>query len=142
MMLWFEHGPDAAATGRSVEMINKYHAHFARSHPDGSADPEDYLYVICMNATLVHNAECLVGMPGFSPRQKRAMHRFWAGIADQFTTPDGWPVTSQVPFPEDFAAMERLVQDYQARPWPVHPPGHLSTSSAIESFTVWWFPRL
>lgn len=40
-MLWFEHGPDAAATGRSGRMINEYHAHFASSHPDGFVDPED-----------------------------------------------------------------------------------------------------
>ena len=29
------HGPDAPAAKKSVGMINKYHAHFARSFPDG-----------------------------------------------------------------------------------------------------------
>jgi ER-bound oxygenase mpaB/B'/Rubber oxygenase, catalytic domain len=120
MMLWFEHGPDAAATKKSVQMVNKYHAHFARSYPDGFANPEDYLYILCLNATLVHAAERSLRLPGFSPRQKRAMYLFWSQLAEHFTTPEGRPITEQMSFPADFEAMETLVQSYQARPWPVH----------------------
>ena len=34
-MQWLEHGPDVPAAKKSVGMINKYHAHFARSFPGG-----------------------------------------------------------------------------------------------------------
>ena len=39
MMLWFEHGPDAAATKKSVQMVNKYHAHLPGRIPTASPTP-------------------------------------------------------------------------------------------------------
>ena len=141
MMLWFEHGPHAPATEQSVAMVNSYHAHFAKSFPDAFADPEDYIYILCANATLVHTAMRRLGLPGMSEKQKRAAFLFWSELATRFTMPDGTVVTTLQAFPDSFEAMEHLVADYMARPWPVHEGGHRSTSSAIEHFAETWFPR-
>lgn len=141
MLVWFEHGDDAAATRKSVGMVNKYHAHYAREFPEGFANADDYVYILCLNATLVETATLSLGLPGFTDTQKRAVHRLWAGIADQFTMPDGRPVTGIEPFPEDFDSMVDYVERYQARPRPVHQPGHLSTTAEIEHFATTWFPR-
>lgn len=142
MMLWFEHGPDSPATRKSIEMVNKYHAHYAKQYPAGFSDADDYIYILCVNATLVHGAMRLMGLPGFTAKQQRAMHRFWSGLAEQFTIPaTGRPVTETTAFPADFAEMEAFVADYDARPWPVNPEGHVMTTAAAEHFVARWFPR-
>ncbi|WP_409332941.1 oxygenase MpaB family protein [Trujillonella humicola] len=141
MLTWFEHGSDAEATRKSVGMVNKYHAHFAREFPDGFANADDYVYILCLNATLVETATTSLGLPGLTDKQKAAMHRLWAGIAEQFTMPDGSPVTNLEPFPDSFDGMVTYVEEYQARPWPVHQPGHQATTAEIEHFATTWFPR-
>lgn len=141
MLLWFEHGPDSAATKKSVAMVNKYHAHFAHDYPNGFSEPEDYIYILCMNATLMHVASRSLGLPGFSPTQQRASYLFWSGITNQFTMPDGRPVTELTSFPESFAAMVDYVKDYQARPWPVHQPSRSGTLAGADRFAETWFPR-
>lgn len=45
MMVWLEHGPDALATQQSVELVNKYHAHFSKDYPMGFDNVEDYIYI-------------------------------------------------------------------------------------------------
>jgi hypothetical protein len=77
---------------------------------------------------------------GFTEKQKQAFYVLWSRLADHFTMPDDTPVTNLATFPADFDAMVRYVDDYQARPWPVHPPGHDSTTSAIEHFAKRFFP--
>ncbi|MDQ1105641.1 oxygenase MpaB family protein [Nocardioides zeae] len=142
LMMWFEHGPADAVTTASVGMVNKYHAHFARDFPQGFASPEDYVYILCLNATFFHSTARRLGMPGFSEAQQRATWEFWSRLAAHFTVATtGRPALDATAFPGDFDQMVQLVEDYQARPWPVHRPGHLSTTSAIENFARTWFPR-
>lgn len=141
MIVWLEHGAHAAATKRSVGMVNKYHAHFAREFPDGFANAGDYVYILCLNATLVETATRSLGLRGFTGKQKRAVHRLWAELAEEFTMPDGRPVTRDESFPHSFDGMLEYVEQYQARPWPVHQPGHESTTAEIEHFATTWFPR-
>lgn len=140
LMVWFEHGANAPATAKSVEMVNKYHAHFASEYPSSFADPEDYIYILCLNATEVFSAMRLIGLPGLSEKQKRAFYVLWSQLARHFTMANGTPVTDLATFPADFDSMVRYVEHYQARPWPVHPPGHDSTTSAIEHFASRFFP--
>ncbi|WP_055477293.1 oxygenase MpaB family protein, partial [Gordonia sp. HS-NH1] len=141
MLTWLEHGAQAMATHRSIEMVNKYHAHYAAEYPSGFDDVEDYIYILCLNATLVNTAQKRLGLSGFDAKQRHAMHRLWAGVADNFTLPDGRSVTDIAPFPESYEAMEQLVSDYIDRPWPVHQPSHISTAGGIERFASTWFPR-
>ena len=141
MLAWFEHGPDAPATQKSIDMVNRYHAHFARSYPDSFAEVDDYLYILCLNATLVNTAITSLGLSGFSEKERTAAHRLWSEIAARFRMADGRPVTEVQPFPESYRAMEECVEEYLARPWPLHDNGHRSTTAAIEYFAVTWFPR-
>ncbi|ASR03037.1 MULTISPECIES: oxygenase MpaB family protein [Mycobacteriales] len=141
LLLWFEHGPDAAATKKSISMVNKYHAHFARDYPTGFSDPEDYIYILCLNATLVHIASTSLGLRGFTPKQQRAAYLFWSDITDQFTTPAGQSVTELAQFPASFADMVAYVHDYQHRPWPVHAPSRDGTLAGADRFAATWFPR-
>lgn len=141
MLEWLEHGPDAEPAQRSVDMVNRYHATYARDFPSGFSDPVDYVYILCLNATLVEVATRSLGLRGLSDRQQRAMHKLWIGIADRFTMPDGRSVTDLESFPTSFEGMVDYVESYQARPWPVHEPGHISTEAEIEHFATTWFPR-
>lgn len=142
LLMWVEHGPNNAVTQASVGMVNKYHSHFARFYPGGFAKAEDYIYIICLNATLFHRASCSLGLNGLSPKEQRAAWLFWSQVAHQFDmAASGDPVTQHADFPPSFADMVTLVEDYISRPWPVHQPGHESTTSAIEHFATTWFPR-
>ena len=142
MLLWFEHGPDAPVTRKSVEMVNRYHTHFAREFPASFADPDDYLYVLCVNAVLVHRCMRSLGLPGFTAKQQRATYLFWSRLADLFTLADGGqPITELVAFPAGFDAMLAFVDAYEARPWPVNDDGRRSTRTVTEDFATRWFPR-
>lgn len=142
LMMWFEHGPSDAVTIASVDTINKYHAHFAGTYPEGFAHSDDYIYILCLNATLFHTAALQLRLPGFTAKQKRAAWLFWSQLAHHFTLGTTGEKASELSdFPADFDAMVELVESYQQRPWPVHPAGHESTTSAIENFAHTWFPR-
>ena len=142
LMMWFEHGPSDAVTIASVDTVNKYHAHFARTYPEGFAQSDDYIYILCLNATLFHTAALQLRLPGFTAKQKRAAWIFWSQLADHFTLgTTGEKASDLSGFPTDFDAMVELVESYQERPWPVHAAGHESTISAIENFARTWFPR-
>lgn len=140
MITWLEHGPDAFATRRSVEMVNAYHKHYSNEYPMGFDDVEDYIYILCLNATLVNFAQKLVGEPGLDKKQQHAIHRVWSGVADSFTMPDGRSVTEVVPFPASYDGMEQCVRSYQQRSWPVHEPSRISTTAGIERFARTYFP--
>ena len=141
MMLWFEHGPEAPATRKSVQMVNKYHAHFAKEYPDSFADADDYIYILCVNAILVHRCMRSLGLPGFTAKQQRAMYLFWSRLAELFTGTDGRPVTESTAFPPGFEQMVAFVEEYEARPWPVNQSGRQSTPVVTEEFATRWFPR-
>lgn len=141
LMAWFEHGPNTPAARKSVDMVNKYHAHFARSYPASFAEIDDYIYILCLNATLVNTAITSLGLPGFSEKERDAAHRLWSGLAEHFQMANGQPVTEVKPFPSSYHAMEECVEEYLGLPWPVHSNGHRSTAAAIDNFAVTWFPR-
>ncbi|NWJ72710.1 DUF2236 domain-containing protein [Pseudonocardia sp. ICBG1122] len=141
LLQWFEHGADAAATVKSIEIVNNYHARHARRYPTGFDRVEDYTYILCLNATAVDSSVRSLGLPGFDATQRRAAHLFWSRLATRFTLPDGTSVTELERFPDSYDAMLDYVEQYQRRPWPVHEPGHLSTTAAIEHFADTWFPR-
>jgi hypothetical protein len=142
LMTWFEHGPESPVTQASVEMVNGYHAHFARDYPQGFDKIDDYIYILCLNATGVNSSMVSLGLPGYDEKQKRAVHLFWSKLADQFRhVVAGGRVTEHAPFPDSYDGMVAVVDDYFARDWPVYEPGHQLTSSAIEHFVRTWFPR-
>lgn len=142
MLTWLEHGPEHAATKISVDMVNKYHSQFARRYRDSFDHVEDYIYILCLNATFVHLASTSLGFSGFTDKQKRATWIFWSKLSDHFTLgTSGERVTALGAFPASFDAMVEVVQSYQARPWPVHNIGHEYTLATTDFFARTWFPR-
>lgn len=141
MMTWLEQGAEAIATQRSVEMVNKYHEHYSKEYPMGFEDVTDYIYILCLNATLVDSAQKQLGEPGFDAKQRKATHLVWSRIANSFTMPDGRPVTDLSPFPNSYEGMEHCVRSYLQRPWPEHEPSRRSTMASIERFSKTWFPQ-
>lgn len=142
LVVWLEHGPDAPATIASVEMVNKMHRHYAEDYRAGFADIDDWIYILCLNGTAVYNSIVSLGLPGCDEKQKKAAHILWSRLAARFEhVVEGGSVTDIRSFPDSFDAMVRFVDEYEARPWPVHPPGHDSTVSAIEHFARTQFPR-
>jgi len=142
LLTWFEHGPESPVTQASVEMVNGYHAHFARDYPQGFDKIEDYLFILCLNATAVNSSMVSLGLPGFDEKQKRAVHLFWSKLADQFQhVIAGGRVTEHVPFPDSYDGMVAVVEEYFARDWPVYEPGHQLATGAIDHFVQTWFPR-
>ncbi len=142
LLTWFEHGPESPVTQASVEMVNGYHAHFARDYPQGFDKIEDYLFILCLNATGVNSSMVSLGLPGYDEKQKRAVHLFWSKLAEQFRhVVAGGRVTEHVLFPDSYDGMVAVVEEYFARGWPVYEPGHQLATSAIEHFARTWFPR-
>jgi hypothetical protein len=141
MVVWWEHGPHSPATRRSVEMINKLHAHWARQYPGYFSYAEDYVNTLCYEATSMHMLQRSLGLPGYNERQKIAAHRFWSEMADLFTVENGRPLTEVATMPESFEAMEAFRHEYDAQPWPDNPAGQAATVSFVEHFATRWFPR-
>jgi hypothetical protein len=60
--------PPSPAAKRAVGMVDKYPRHFAKGCPDGFAGLNDYIYILALNAVLVHTAARSLGLPGFSEK--------------------------------------------------------------------------
>ena len=142
LMTWFEHGPEHAATKISVDMVNQYHQKFAKKYFESFNHAEDYIYILCMNATLPHVMMTSIGLEGFTQKQRIATWIFWFKISEQFTLgTSGENVTTITEFPTSFEGMVETVKRYQARPREPHQVGHDFTSATIEFFARSWFPR-
>lgn len=141
MMVWWEHGPRSPATRKSVEMINKLHAHWARQYPGHFSFAEDYVNTLCYEATSMHVLQRSLGLPGYNEKQKVAAHRFWSEMAHLFTLEDGRALSEVAAMPESFEAMEAFRRDYDAQPWPDNPAGRAASASFVEHFATRWFPR-
>ncbi|MXO73029.1 oxygenase MpaB family protein [Alteraurantiacibacter buctensis] len=142
LLSWLEHGPDHEATRISIEMVNQYHAHFGKGTTSGLGDPEEYVFIMCLNATLLHTLQRRLGFAGFSPKEQRATQLAWARIAQHFRlATDGSPVLNHTPFPDSFDGMLRLVDDWIDRPWPESQSGHSYTTQQMEHFARTWFPK-
>lgn len=143
VMCWMEHGADHEATKLSIDMVNKYHAHFGKGSTSGLGDPEEYVYILCLNGSLLHILQRKLGFRGFSEKEQQAAHRVWSGIAKHFRlATDGTPVLDHAPFPDDFQGMLDKVDAWLNRPWPYSQPGHEYTTKGIEHFAQTQFPKL
>lgn len=142
LMTWFEHGPDHAATKTSIDMVNQYHKQFAKKYQESFENVEDYIYILCMNATFFHVAAVNLGLQGFDEKQKTACCLFWTRLSKHFTLgTTGESVTDIAGFPLTFDEMVAVVDRYQQRQWPVHQTGHDYTMATADFFASTWFPR-
>ena len=99
-MVWMHYGPDHPETRKSVDTINKIHLYYAKTYPENFTHHVDYVYVWCFSAALGHRLALMMGLPGFTEKQKIAAHRFWKEMAPLFVVPgddrpiEGYPTGS------------------------------------------------
>lgn len=133
-MLWV-HGPSDARAQKSVETINKIHAHYAKDYPDSFGDHEDYLYVWLHSVALTHRLERLMGLPGYTENEKIAAHRFWLETGKLFKVPGdtsgGHPVDG---FPADFDGVLEWLEEFENRDWTVNEVGRITVEAVIAQF--------
>lgn len=140
---WLEHGADHEITRLSINTVNQYHAHFGKGASSGLGDPEEYVYILCLNATLLHKLQQRLGFSGFNAKEQRAAYLTWSKLAQHFKlATDGSPILDHASFPEDFDGMLYKVDEWLDRPWPYSQSGHGYTTKQIEHFAETWFPRL
>ncbi|MDO6966152.1 hypothetical protein [Rhizobium alvei] len=133
---WYEKGPASEETQRSIELVNRIHAGLAKKWPEAFPD-EDYVYTVCMLATSAHQLRQKIGVAGFSNKQKIAAHHFWRDILRMMRGINGYIDV----FPDDFAGMEKLVAEFDARDWPHSEAGCQLAEYTVQQFCEANFPR-
>lgn len=134
--LWFEKGPDDIDAQCSVEQVNLIHAAMAKQIPEAFTN-DDFIYTTAWLGTYLHRLRILVGLPGFSDKQKLAAHRFWSGIMAQMRGPHGYVYD----YPTDFAGMEAFVDEFESRPWASTEEGKILGEYVIKQFNEARLPR-
>jgi hypothetical protein len=133
---WFEYGPDHIDAQRSLETVNRIHVALAKKSPKAFPD-EDFIFTTAWLGTYLHRLREMVGVQGFTDKQKAAAHLFWQNITLKMRGPNGY-VTE---YPESFEAMERFVDEFVARPRPQTDSGRDLGKYVIEQFNRAQLPR-
>lgn len=131
-MVWAHYGPDHPETRKSVDVINKIHAHYAKDYQNGFVHHDDYVHVWCFSAALMHRLQIQVGLPGYSEKQKIATYRFWKEMAPLFVVPgDDRPIEG---YPGDFNGVIEWLAEYEGREWPANDTGAATSQAVLEQF--------
>lgn len=140
-MLWL-YGPSDDRARRSLDTVNKIHAHHARQYPEAFRHYEDYVYVWCVSAALMHRLQQRMGLPGYTENEKIAAHRFWLETGKQFVVPGddsgGHPVDG---YPADFDGVLAWLEEFESRHWPLHETGRITVEAVIQQFEFRYVPR-
>ena len=136
---WFANGSNSEVTKKSIERLNRYHLGMARRHPkiDQFNRNDDWLYSTCALGLFGVRLREALGLPPESERMNIAWHHFLRDLSRHLRGQHG-PV---VDFPEDFAAMRRLVEEFENRPWPQTDDGQLVMKSVVQGVCDRTFPR-
>ncbi|MGJ7498037.1 oxygenase MpaB family protein [Variovorax sp. RT4R15] len=133
---WFEYGPEHIEAQRSVERVNRIHEALAQGLPEAFSN-DDFIYTTSWLGTFLHRLRLMLGLSGFSDKQKVAAHHFWRGIMMKMRGPQGYVQG----YPEDFAAMEAFVDEFESRPWAPCETGRLLGQYAIRQFNEARLPK-
>lgn len=136
LVTWFRHGARSPETRASVERLNRYHLGLADRFPGAFDDNDDYVYTLCAIGTFVPRMRETLGLPPQPAHLDVAWHRFLADLATLFRGGHG-PVTG---FPDDMAGMRRVVEEFEARPWPATDDGHVLVEGMVQQFCDRFFP--
>ena len=134
---WFEQGPSSPEVRRSVEFVNRLHMAYAKQLPGHFAHNDEFVHALCWMGAQNHRFRLWLGVPGYTENQKIAAHRFCLEMAALFRSEKG----ALVDFPEDFAAMLAMLEEYESRPWPAVAEGNMVAEAIIAQFCDRWFPR-
>ncbi|NYG53889.1 hypothetical protein [Nocardioides perillae] len=136
LLTWLVHGPRSDEARASVERLNRLHLGLARKHPGAFDDDLDFVYQLCAVGTFLPRMRATLGLAPQDPALDVAWHHFLRDLADHFRSTGG-PVAG---FPQDMAGMLRLVEDYEARPWPPTDTGRELTRAMVEHYASRFFP--
>jgi hypothetical protein len=139
MLVWWENGPSAVATRRSVASLNNLHAHYATQYPGNFSHNDDYIYTLCYEAALMHRLRLKLGMAGLSEKEQQAAWEFWSRMATLFVNAEDGSALHG--FPADFAGINAFIDEYEGRPWPVNPLGHEVGRLMLDPFAQRYFPK-
>ncbi len=133
---WFEYGPEHIEAHRSVERVNRIHEALAKGLPEAFSN-DDFIYTTSWLGSFLHRLRLMLGLPGFTEKQKIASHHFWRGIMMKMRGPEGYVKG----YPEDFAAMEAFVDEFEARPWASCETGRQIGQYVITQFNEACLPK-
>lgn len=141
-MIWWYYGPDHPETRKSVDTVNKIHAHYAKDYPDGFGHHYDYVHVWCFSAATMHRLRLKMGLPGLTEKEQVAAHRFWLEMGKLFVVPgDSGPRHPVDDYPEDFDGVLAWLDEFESRDWPVNPIGAATSKAVLEQYLHHNFPR-
>ncbi|KAB8070126.1 hypothetical protein BDV29DRAFT_194328 [Aspergillus leporis] len=138
-----------AVNRKSVDVINKLHAHYAKSYPGHFSHTIDFLYVLCYTAISVHRLRTRLRLSGFTEKQKIAAHLFWKEMCRLFLVEvHGKPLEEWKPlidfpgFPEDWDGMYNFCEDVENNYMVATVQGHLIAEALFDQFAFRFFPPL
>lgn len=141
-MLWWYHGPDHPETRKSVDTVNRIHAHYAELYPGTFSHHDDYVHVWCFSAVTMHRLRLQMGLPGYTDKEKVAAHRFWKELGGLFVVPGGDGPTHPVDdFPADFDGIIAWLEEFESRDWPVNETGATTSAAVLDQFLFRYLPR-
>lgn len=137
LLTWLVHGPGSPEARASVERLNRLHLGLARKHTGAFDDDLDFVYQLCAVGTFLPRMRATLGLPPQDPALDVAWHHFLRDLAGHFRSTGGEVAGG---FPDDMAGMLRLVEDYEARPWPATDTGRELTRAMVEHYATRFFP--
>ncbi|MGW1742030.1 oxygenase MpaB family protein [Nocardia sp. NPDC001965] len=139
MHIWWQNGANHELTIKSIEGVNRLHAHVAKTHPEGFELNKTYLYTLCYEAAGVHRLMRRVGLPGFTEKERAASQKFWNQICAHFEVIGTGKSVSG--FPETFDDIMAFMDQFESQEVPSHELGKTCTEVIIEQFADKNFPK-
>lgn len=135
--VWFERGPSDPRTQASVEMVNRIHAGLAKRYPGAFAHNDDFVYTLCWIGADMHRLRERIGLSGYTPKQKIAVHRHWQEMSRLFLSELG----NVTEFPQDFEGMLEYMAEYEGHDHEFSQDGQDVCNATLEQWEQRWFPR-
>jgi hypothetical protein len=136
--LWWWYGPHDERTRKAVDSINRLHAYWAGKYPGVFSHNVDYVYVFAYTAVAMHRLRLQMGAPGISEKEQVAAHKFWGEMSKLFVAENNVPIHG---YPDDFAGLLKLCEDYENTPRPKPERTNLVTTAIHEQFVFRFFPE-
>ncbi|WP_425839849.1 oxygenase MpaB family protein [Streptomyces fractus] len=137
--LWWHYGSQHEKTRKSVEAVNRLHAHYARKYPDSFQPNDTYVATLGYEAAGVHRLQRKIGLPGYTDKQKVAAVTYARNVATHFrNATTGEPIAD---FPETFEDLEAFLDRYEAEDVPVNEISPQVARAFIQQFADRYFAK-
>lgn len=146
---WWYYGPHHQETKNSVDIINKRHEYYSRTHPGVFSHHVDYTYVLCFTAISVHRLQSRLRLSGFTEKQKKAAYIFWKEMSRLLLVESpgkplqNWkPLTTLSDFPADWDGMVEFCEDFENHHMTSTYKGHMIAEALFDEFAFRYFPPM